>query len=1706
MKRRFLSILLSIVMIFSTMPVMTAWAGEEGDSSVGHANHCVCGGNISTGGHAHDVIAPTWTTWDGTASFENGGYYYLSGDVTVTETIKVSGADMVVNLCLNGHVLKLETSSSARVIYVEKGATLNLCDCGNTATHTFSVADNGLWVLKEGTAGENDRTVSGGVITGGTSSGIYVSKSRLNMYGGNITGNSVVSSSSQYGGGGVCFYESVGSGEITDGGFLMYGGAICGNVSESKYSEGGGIYLHNSVGRMYGGTISDNTATTDNQASGGGVYLSGSGASGTVSQFFMTGGRISNNMAKLGGGVYLSIGTFEMSGGTISGNTATSTSSGGGGVYLKSDKSVFNFSGGIIGGTAEADANISSTNGGGVYVLNGTMNMTGGKISGNQTEKGGGGIYVVGTLNMSDGEISGNTANSSGGGVYVDSSSDVISVSGAPIVSGNKKGTDNSNIYLSKNAPLLTVEEPLTEGAYLGMSLYDSSNVGRVAEAETDYSQYFVSDSYPDNRKIYYNSAEGKIVIAYVRTVTFNYNDGTDATSSQKLVQNVEEALKSNTYTRRGYEFIGWNTKADGTGTEYTDGQLVTLYSNLTLYAQWEAKPHSHHTCGIINCTDTTHGHEEVTEWKPLSEDTIAGTSFAESNAHYCYYLDEDIKTDTPLYIGSNVLNANISGITFSLCLNGHTLTYTGSDLKGTIILNNGSILNICDCSEGAVHYGQWDEGRTAYTVSDTKPASGEYDTLTGGIITGGKRSGIYVETDSSCAINMYGGNIAGNTDGQNSNVGGGVQLFGSDMNLYGGSVIGNLSSSSNFSRGGGIAIWNGATLKLYEGGRIENNAATGTANFSRGGGGIYLSEGSFYMYGGSVSRNYSATYGGGISLTDDGSKNIKLYGGTISGNTTAGKDGGGIYGSVYDTFNISGDVVIANNKTGGADNNLWLGTSKTVVIDKALAAGANIGITKNGGAGIFAKPDGTIVTDATVYANCFTSDNTDYSVQPDGEKLKLVKNEIHADHPLCGDSNCTAHGETKTWKKLTNADFPNSNKLSLTEGSYYLGEDITGDKTIVIKENVNLCLNGKTFSTGCNESAVQIQMGTNQDLIFNICDCSSGETGVIRQTRDSMRALEAYRGTTNLYGGTLATNSATTVYLFGSGKLNQYGGTLDKAYEHSWTVYLSSTGSTYNLYGGTVKSKTGGTEPTIKNSSGTMSISSAPTIEGSVDIGTGTPITIAGVLTASVPKYSVKWTGNGVFTSGWPTYMSGKAHGDYFVSADPDLSVIVDSATGELKLAVPVTVTFAAGEGGSGTMADVQAEKDSQYTLPSCTFTAPSGKEFKAWSVNGTEYAAGAEVTLSVATTITAVWKDKPSGNAPDIPDLPYIPSTPPTESITVPVSGDQNTIHTDAKVSGSKAVVDEVNFTALDTVIGEDVKTGVVTIDFSGLESSKTINTVEIPADVVKQISDAVNDPANDAESLEIVITDGTSIEFDAEALNQQSETAGGADITITIVHAQAASLSAGQRETVGNNTAYDISIMSGGKHISHMGGKVIIHAPYQLKSGEAPAGLIVYYVAPDGTREACRTSYDPVRQRVNWTTDHLSVYMIEYETERAEEGAAQAEKQALMATVDDIKLVARSRHSRLNGKRAVYVYWYDAGGSDISEIFEGYEVQRSTQRFKGYGKKPFFGTGREKYWNNLDLKSGSTYYYRVRGYVTIDGERYYSDWSLKAWRTIK
>lgn len=98
--------------------------------------------------------------------------------------------------------------------------------------------------------------------------------------------------------------------------------------------------------------------------------------------------------------------------------------------------------------------------------------------------------------------------------------------------------------------------------------------------------------------------------------VTFDSNGGSGSMAVQEMKGRTATALSANAFTRTGYAFSGWNTKADGSGTAYADGASVSLDSDITLYAQWID------TSSIIT-SSTTELTSDIGDYKLLDDVTI---------------------------------------------------------------------------------------------------------------------------------------------------------------------------------------------------------------------------------------------------------------------------------------------------------------------------------------------------------------------------------------------------------------------------------------------------------------------------------------------------------------------------------------------------------------------------------------------------------------------------------------------------------------------------------------------------------------------------------------------------------------------------------------------------------------------------------------------------------------------------------------------------------------------------------------------------------------------------------------------------------------------------------------------------------------------------------------------------------------------------
>ena len=91
-------------------------------------------------------------------------------------------------------------------------------------------------------------------------------------------------------------------------------------------------------------------------------------------------------------------------------------------------------------------------------------------------------------------------------------------------------------------------------------------------------------------------------------TVTFEANGSAEypvegTMTPQTVNAKTDTALNANSFTREGYNFLNWNTAADGTGNSYADGATINLTENTTLYAQWED---NHSLTKVINKKDAT--------------------------------------------------------------------------------------------------------------------------------------------------------------------------------------------------------------------------------------------------------------------------------------------------------------------------------------------------------------------------------------------------------------------------------------------------------------------------------------------------------------------------------------------------------------------------------------------------------------------------------------------------------------------------------------------------------------------------------------------------------------------------------------------------------------------------------------------------------------------------------------------------------------------------------------------------------------------------------------------------------------------------------------------------------------------------------------------------------------------------------------------
>lgn len=892
-------------------------------------------------------------------------------------------------------------------------------------------------------------------------------------------------------------------------------------------------------------------------------------------------------------------------------------------------------------------------------------------------------------------------------------------------------------------------------------------------------------------------------------------------------------------------------------------------------------------------------------------------------------------------------------------------------------------------------------------------------------------------------------------------------------FSMYGGTISGNHADAQCWGSGGaGVEIHNG-TFKMY-GGTISDNYEENTGSNYGGGGVCAHSSGTFTMYGGTINNNHSVTDAGGVTVVG-GAMNI--YGGTIRDNT-ADNNGGGIWTNI-NGFIISGNSVIENNTAVKGGGVYYGSSSNTMTISESARISGNTA-TRYGG-GIYFDKEGTLVMNGgSITGNTATDDGG--GVYFNGGAFNISGNlDISGNKKSGADNN--VYLPTNKYITIAGA-LTGSNPIGVTT------ETTPGASNYVrIASGSKDHADPKKFSYENDStpvSAIISKYGSTADLV--VCKHNLNSTW----SSDSFshwHECSICKGKEDIAAHTYDQKVKT------------------KAYEKSSATCQS--GTTYYM-------------------SCVCGAKGADTFE----IGDKDPANHSGILDPD-------WKSDG--SKHWKEYSCCRAHAEEAAhtpgpAATEDAPQLCTVCGYELAPTLAHTHVWGAWiSNGDGTHTRTCSKDSSHTEKESCSGGTATCQSSAICAVCNTAYGAkdmanhtgGTEVRGSVeATTSTegytgdtyckgcdtklAVGKTIPKknsgssgggstggtsggtgGSSSGGTSGGTGGNTTPSTSVTVPVSGEEKTIRVDAAVNSTTATIEDIDLSKLNTVIGNDVKTGVVTINFSVLE--KPIDTVKLPANVLKQISDAVKDPSNDAESLSIVLTDGTSIEFDEKALSKKTAQTNQTDITISIKRTTDSALSALQQQAVGSQPAWDIKLTSGGKNISDMGGVITLHTPYELRSGEQSNGIVVYYVDENGNRESCETSYDPVKKLVSWKTGHLSVYMIGYDESRV--------------TPDtDTEKPDTEDQSELNGNQVsklhlpILLATGKGGDKKISISWNSYEGADGYDCYWSYcnGKQNYTKFATAKAGKNRvtsrHLDNNRRYKYFVAAYKLVDGKKVY------------
>ena len=321
-------------------------------------------------------------------------------------------------------------------------------------------------------------------------------------------------------------------------------------------------------------------------------------------------------------------------------------------------------------------------------------------------------------------------------------------------------------------------------------------------------------------------------------TITFA---GNGATSGEMEVQEVGKGIptriSANCFGKTDRDFIGWNTEPDGSGTEYLDGQFVSITENITLYAQWGIfltdgmTSWSGDNKYVLNSDITYESRVSVSNSPTLvlrDGYTLNATNGISVDEYNSLTITAQGAGTGKLIASATYWNTGIGGQncegTGTIIINGGTVyAYGGGDCPGIGASDEGSVGTIIINGGTVYAYG----GQYAAGIgSGTAPYGGGSITINGGTVNafgGGLGAGIGTGTEHSYNISLVinDGTVTATGGSGGAGIGGGFCGQGIDVTINGGTVIatgGEYNSSFGMGIGNGFGSSSDGTLTLGPG------------------------------------------------------------------------------------------------------------------------------------------------------------------------------------------------------------------------------------------------------------------------------------------------------------------------------------------------------------------------------------------------------------------------------------------------------------------------------------------------------------------------------------------------------------------------------------------------------------------------------------------------------------------------------------------------------------------------------------------------------------------------------------------------------------------------------------------------------------------------------------------------------------------------